>query len=136
MSITAKIGFSFEHVCKLWLFLLGTHSRFSRVLEYKKSRAMARKSIPRAPLGLEEKVRNTLQIPGCESPLLRSYVYRYENNEILRTLCFSRFLEMCNLRKNPQIGPKGTPKIDPVLDPLYFKSLHTCTGFKAISGIP
>jgi hypothetical protein len=39
---------------------------------------------------------------------------------------------MCNLRKNPQIGPKGTPKIDPVLDPLYFKSLHTCTGFKAI----
>ena len=41
---------------------------------------------------------------------------------------------MCNLWKNPQIGPKWTPQIDPVLDPLYFKSLHTCTGFKAILG--
>ncbi len=41
---------------------------------------------------------------------------------------------MCNLRKNPQIGAKRTQKIDQVLDPVYFKSLHTCTGFKAILG--
>ena len=42
---------------------------------------MARRSIPRAPLGLEKKVWNTLQIPGWESPPLRSYVYRYEKTK-------------------------------------------------------
>ena len=107
-----------------------THSRFSRVLEYKKGWAMARKSISSAPLEPKKKVRNTLQIPVWESPLLRSYVYRYENNEILKTLRLSRFLKMCNLRTNLKFVQNGPPKSTPFLDPLYFKSLHACTGFK------
>ncbi len=35
-----------------------------------------------------------------------------------------------------KIDPKKISKMTPILDPLYFKNLHTCTGFKAILGIP
>ena len=47
----------------------------------------------RAQLRPSKKMPQTLQIPGWESPLLRSYDFRYENDGILKKLRFSRWAE-------------------------------------------